>query len=291
MVWLYVRESIFCIILLTNRSVFSPCHIFVPPYPIKKFFYRCDKKFYLEDLLKLYDTVDNYAIVLVSGKRTDFYIHNKNTTKLLKSVTESLPNQHRTGGQSAQRFERIRDERIGWYVKKLLEMMIQYYTKEGVFVFKGLIIAGPAEIKSMLKDHDIFTQYFAKYLLKTVAISEINENSIYHVVKLADDVLDNNSESYQKLKNIDTLVSNDNTMDLVVFGNDNVMLELEAGSLREIYVDAEYINNLDIDNINKKTSIHIIDIPEFKTKYGEMVGVRYYVIPTNTISDADIIEI
>jgi peptide subunit release factor 1 (eRF1) len=244
----------------------------------------------LDDLLKLYDETDNYAIILVSGKRSEFYLHNRNCTKLLKSISESLPNQFRKGGQSAQRFERIRDEKIGWYIKKIAETMVQYYTKNGVFQYKGLIVAGPAEMKDLLREQDIFVQYFSKHLLKTVTIGEIYENSIHQVIQLGNDVLNSNSEGYEKLKHIELLISNDRTLDLIVFGNETVLNEFYNGTLKEIYLSDKYENRDRIIESKGKTIIHTINAPEFYTRYGEMIGIRYFataIIET----DLDIVEV
>ncbi len=45
---------------MKSSNVFST--IFVPPNPVKQFYYRCDKKFHLDNLIKLYDHHDNYAL-------------------------------------------------------------------------------------------------------------------------------------------------------------------------------------------------------------------------------------
>ncbi|RYX82441.1 hypothetical protein EON73_04300, partial [bacterium] len=153
-------------------SIFSTtstdCHIFSPPNPIIKFYYRCDRKFHLDDLIYLYETCDEYAIVLISGKKTMLYSYSNNNTKILKEITTSLPNQHKKGGQSAQRFERIRDEKIGWYIKQILELMTRYYVTNGIFKYNGLIIAGPSQLKDAIKDNDLYLKYFSKYLKKTI---------------------------------------------------------------------------------------------------------------------------
>ena len=76
--------------------MFSECHVFEPPNPVKQFYYKCDKIFHLDELAKLYIKHDTYAIVLVSGKRTDLYSYCENNTKLIKSMTVTLPNQFKT---------------------------------------------------------------------------------------------------------------------------------------------------------------------------------------------------
>jgi len=274
-----------CRVFSTNND---QCFLFEPPFPVKKFYYRCDRKFHLDDLIKLYETYDNHAIVLVSGKRTEFHLYNENQTKLLKSIEESLPNQHKTGGQSALRFERIRSEKIGWYVKKIVELMVNLYVKENKFQCKSLVIAGPAQIKDMLTGHDIFIQYFEKYLSKTLTISEITSQSIQQVVYLAQDTLSSNNDEVKRIQYFEEMLSNPVMIDLIVFGNDEVLKEFNSGRLKELYL---FHKSMLYDKINFecKTKIYSIKSTEFVSKYGELVGIRYYAI--NDVTSLDEVEL
>lgn len=252
---------------------------FSPPYPIKQFYYRCDRKFHLDDLIGLYEIYDNYAIVLVSGKRTELYIHNKNETIFLKSMDEELPNQHKTGGQSAQRFGRIRDEKIGWYIKKIVELMIKFYIKDNIFKYKGLIIAGPAEMKNMVKDNELFQQKFSKYLLKCHTIPEITSQSINQVLDMSSDIFISNQSDTELIDLFEERISknNSNDIDLIVFGNKEIIDEFDAGNLKEIYVYDKSIHKEYIKQNNSKTKINIFKSNIFSKKYGELIGIKYFV--------------
>lgn len=250
--------------------------MFSPPHPVKKFYYRCDRKFHLDDLLKLYEVHDDYAIVLVSGKRTEFYLYNVNCTKFLKGMDESLPNQHKTGGQSAPRFGRIRDEKIGWYAKKIAEMMVQFYIKENVFKCKGLIIAGPAEMKDLVCEHELFIKHFSKYLLKSLKIAEITEQSIHQVVQMAADVLSNDLEEKELLNEFESMFTNTSKIDLLLFGTEEVLKAFHLGHLKEIYItDKSKHKELVMKSVTK-TKIRVIRSPDFFSKYGELIGIRYF---------------
>ena len=252
------------------------CLKFSPPQPINKFFYKCDKVFHLDDLLKLYHNYDNYAIVLISGKRVELFLYSETQTKLLKSLDMVLMNQHKTGGQSAQRFGRIRDEKIAWYVTKIVELMINYYTKDNLFTCKGMIMAGPAEMKDMVSCHDLFVQYFSKYLLKTLTISEITNQSIHQVIQLASNVLGSETDEKKIIEEIEQMLMNPDNIDLIVFGNNEVLQMFNDNQLREILVADTYVKKDAIIRENHKTKIHIVKSTAFVAKYGELIGVRYY---------------
>lgn len=233
--------------------------------------------FHLDDLIKLYEIYDNYAIVLISGKRCEFYIYNINETKFLKSVDESLPNQHKTGGQSVQRFQRIRDEKIGWYIKKIIEIMINLYIKDNIFKCKGLIIAGPSQMKDLVTSKDLFIQHFSIYLLKILTIAEITDQSIYQVIQMSSNILISESIQIELIKKFDNLLSDPNQIDLFVFGTNEVLYLFNAGLLKEIYLFDKSIYKELIFKSNLKTKIHIIKSNEFNKKYGDLIGIKYYV--------------
>jgi len=283
--------------MIKSGSVFSPplavsscdggdCFMFSPPHPVKKFFYRCDRKFYLEDLMLLYENHDNYAIVLVSGKRSEFYLHNCNQTKFLKKIEVDLPNQHKTGGYSAPRFGRIRDSKINLYVKKMAETMTQLYVKNNIFQSKkGLILAGPAQMKDLLQLDALFVQHFAKHLVKSLTIKEITDQSIYQVIQLSSTDIPKMVETDLVTK-FDAKLTDPSQMDTIVFGIVEVLDALRTGQLKEIYVADSSEHKESITNMctSLKTKIIMIKSKEFSLKYGELVGIRYY-------AECEIIEV
>ena len=233
---------------------------------------------------------DDFAIVLISGKRTEYYLHNVNSTKFLKKIEEDLPNQHKTGGQSAPRFGRIRDEKINWYAKKIVELMVNFYVSEGKFRLKGLVIAGPAEMKDLVSEQDLFIKYFSKNLLKTLTIAEINERSINNVIVMASDVLTSNLDENNLIKEFDEKLSVPGQIDLIIFGIKEVIFAFDVGELKEIYVGEKSVYKDQIIKSTTKTKIIIIRSTEFISKYGELVGIKYFVNDYDQTSGGSTVE-
>jgi len=194
----------------------------------------------------------------------------------LKGIDESLPNQHKTGGQSAPRFGRIREEKIGWYVKKIAEMMVQFYIKDNIFQCKGLIIAGPAQMKDLIQTQDLFLQHFYRHLLQSITIAEITEQSIRQVIAMTANIFTTDSQEIATIRQFDEKLADANQIDLLIFGTDEVLIAFNNGDLREIYV-GDKSNYLDfIMKSSTKTMIKIIRSTEFTSKYGDLVGIKYY---------------
>ena len=62
--------------------------------------------------------------------------------KILHKFSVELPKKHSKGGQSAQRFGRIRLEKRHQYLKKCAELTTQHFIKDNICNVKGLVLAG-----------------------------------------------------------------------------------------------------------------------------------------------------
>jgi len=120
-------------------------------------------------------------------------------------------------------------------------------------------------------------------LLKTLTISEINEQSINQVIKYASDVLSSETSEKNIINEFDLMLTNPKQIDLILFGFDEVLDAFNNGLLRTIYVSRRSSFKNLLLNSNKKTLVVIINFDNFCSKYGELVGVKYYLDETTSI--------
>jgi len=87
---------------------------------IPRSFYRCDKKFYTEDLRGLLRSNDDtYGFIIMDGNGALFGSVCGTQRSILQKFSVDLPRKHGRGGQSALRFDRLRCEKRAEYVKKV----------------------------------------------------------------------------------------------------------------------------------------------------------------------------
>ncbi len=267
--------------------MFSDVHIFEPPKPVRKSYYKCDKVFHLDDLLELYTVYETYAIVIISGKRTDFYEYSKNDVRLIKSVFMDFQSAHKCGGFSAQRFSRIIASKHDAYIKHMSELMVNYYTKDNIFQHLGVILAGPTMVKDQIQLEPLFQQHFQKHLLNVITTPEITDNTINYVKDIISEQIYGVSLDNKLIDNFEKIIIDDKMIDLLVFGKPYVMIELENNNLAEIYIDASIIDDIDI-KLLEKVKVNVIQNKTFIKKYGEIVGLKYYSINFEEINDYEI---
>src|SRR5713226_9218874 len=91
----------------------------IPPEPITVGFYRCDARFHTEPLQALVADKDTYGIIVIDGTEAVVATLKGRRVEIIKSFTSGIPGKSRAGGQSARRFERIREQVTNDYYKRV----------------------------------------------------------------------------------------------------------------------------------------------------------------------------
>lgn len=262
-------------------SWYSGTYIIIPPNKINKKYYRCDNKFYLDDVKNLHNEETNYGICLISGKEYRCYIVEKRSDdkqfKLVSHDKEKIMNQHKTGGQSAQRFSRLRDIQIGHYVSKISEEMVKSYLSNNHTVYKieKLVIAGNSNLKYDVLENELIKKYFSKRIIKIINTTEIDDNTIHEVYEQCYELFESkeNIKNKQIMKIVKDLIEND--INKLLFGEDDVIEGLINKSIYQIIIS----DDIDKTNINKANNgyCEIITIPKNIAKtVGSIVAIKWY---------------
>lgn len=115
---------IFCGIILledghTEKKV---TYDLIPFRPIQSFAYNCQSSFNTDCMKYLLEDDEKFGFLIVDGSGALFATLQGNVRTILQKISVELPKKHGRGGQSANRFARIREEKRGHYVTKVAEM-------------------------------------------------------------------------------------------------------------------------------------------------------------------------
>ena len=261
--------------------------ILYPPKKISKSYYRCDKKFHIDTIIEMYDDANTtkYGIILLSGKEYRLYLvelfgAQHKEIKLLACDTESLQKKQRKGGQSAPRFERIRQEKYLHYTKKLAEIIVQTYMRNNhtKYIVDHFIVGGCGDVKRNVMETDLFVQHISSRVVQTMTTGEINDGTIYDVCEMCNssifrDIKDNKFDEI--IGEIDELIQNN--PDKLAFGQE-INAHIDENNLEKLII-SDQISNDDIEilknRVSKNCSIMRIG-HEWISKYGQMVGIKFY---------------
>jgi peptide chain release factor subunit 1 len=117
-----------------------------PPLPIKTNLYRCDSTFLLEPLEAMADAKDMYALVIMDGRDATVGLLKGNHFEKEKSIHSFAHAKIKKGGQSMNRYQRLIEESIEDYYKRIGNTVDELYAKHS-FKIKGLIVGGPGPAK------------------------------------------------------------------------------------------------------------------------------------------------
>lgn len=119
------------------------------------------------------------------GEATIGYLRGK-SIEPLTSLNGNIPNKHHHGGQSSVRFERLRDDAINEYYKRLAEACnIAFLDKN----LKGIIIGGPAMTKDDFIAEMKMNHELRKIIIGTVNTSQTDEYGLKEAVNAAQELL------------------------------------------------------------------------------------------------------
>jgi len=96
-------------------------YVVVPPEPVNIYLYRCDSRFHIEHLMDFLKEKETFGILLVDTSGATFATLKGRRLEIVQDITSGIPGKHRAGGQSARRFERVREAQVVEFFKRVGE--------------------------------------------------------------------------------------------------------------------------------------------------------------------------
>ncbi|MCD6549540.1 peptide chain release factor aRF-1 [Candidatus Micrarchaeota archaeon] len=187
----------------------------VPPLPIDVQLYRCDSTFFLEPLERMVSAKDVYGVLVMDGREATLAYVKGTHIQILKKIHSLAHSKIRAGGQSARRFERLIDQSIEEYYKRVGEAVDQYFI-EGV---KGVIVGGPGPAKEDFLKLKPFN-YQVK-ILGVVNTGYTDEYGVREVLAKAEELL-KEQELVKEKKLVDRFIKEVVTGGLATYGEKEV---------------------------------------------------------------------
>ena len=164
---------------------------FEPFKPIQRSLYICDNRFHTESLKSMLDDNDLFGFMVMDGNGCLFATLQGSNKTILHKFSVDLPKKHSKGGQSAQRFGRIRLEKRHAYLKKCAELSIKQFITDNKCNVKGLVLAGSAEFKDDLFSSDLFDHRLLKNVIKKISVSYGMESGFNEAIEQSAECLSN----------------------------------------------------------------------------------------------------
>jgi len=179
---------------------------------------------------------DTWGFIVIDGQGASFHtMMGRNSQTLYRWENVTLPKKHGRGGQSKQRFERIREQKRGWYLSKVAEMALLHFINSSTTLpsVAGIIIGGSADLKQELVGH--LDQRLARIVICVVDVQYGGDAGFNQAVKLTEDKLaDMKYVREQKaVSKFFEAISQDH---LHCYGVRDTMYALESGTVETLLV-------------------------------------------------------
>ena len=162
-------------------------YVIVPPEPIKIFLYRCDSRFHTEHLQEMLREKEAYGILLVDANNATIATLQGKRLQIVRQMHSGVAGKTKAGGQSARRYERLRDMQLN-----------EYFTRVGVHAnetflpienLKGIILGGPGPTKYDFEKGDYLNYQLKNKILDVIDTAYVEEQGVKEIVDKAPEIM------------------------------------------------------------------------------------------------------
>jgi peptide chain release factor subunit 1 len=158
-----------------------------PPEPLTIRMYRCDQQFVIEPLKAMLQIKETIGVLVMDGKEATIATLRGKHVDIVRRLNSTAPGKHSKGGQSAKRFERLRDIAIHEYMKRVAESANNIFSN--IQDFRGVIVGGPGPIKEDFLKSELLHQNVNKKILGIVDTGYTDEQGVKEVLNKSGELL------------------------------------------------------------------------------------------------------
>jgi len=138
-----------------------------PPKDLKQYLYRCDDHFHVDILKDMLKDDNLIGFIAIDAKDCGWGLLHGDKIEVLAQTGSGVAGKHRQGGQSAKRFQKLREMELTYYYNRVAETSREYFID--IYPVKGLIVSGPGPTKE-----EFINGNYLEYRLQNMIISTID---------------------------------------------------------------------------------------------------------------------
>ncbi len=162
----------------------------VPPEPIQSRRYRCDKEFVLDPLKDLVVENDIYGMIVLDRSEAAIGYLKGNALTIRKTLESNVPGKTTKGGQSQQRFERIRENMYDTFLNQIAEAaQTEFLPKKREGELLGIVVGGPGFAKDDLLDKDYLHRELLDEVIARKDTNYSGEEGMHELMNKSEDVI------------------------------------------------------------------------------------------------------
>ena len=209
-------------------------YVIAPPEPIKIYLYRCDSRFHTEHLQELLREKETYGILLIDASEATIATLQGKRMEIVRKMHSGIAGKTRAGGQSARRYERLRDMQLNEYFTRVGQHANEIFLP--IDTLKGIILAGPGPTKYDYEKGDYLNYMLKNKIIDTIDTAYVEEQGVKEVVEKAPEIMRKVRYIEEKQIMQQFLYEIGHDTGLITYGEAEVRRALEMGSVRTLLI-------------------------------------------------------
>jgi len=160
-----------------------------PPKDLKTFLYRCDDHFHVDILKDMLKDDNLIGFLAIDAKDAGWGLLYGDKVQVLKETSSGVAGKHRQGGQSAKRFQKLREMELTYYFNRLAQITREYFID--IYPIKGLIISGPGPTKEEFVNDNYLEYRLQDMIISTIDASYSGAEGVREAFDKSSDILSN----------------------------------------------------------------------------------------------------
>jgi len=224
-------------------------YVLIPPEPIKIYLYRCDARFHTEHLEEFLKEKETYGILVLDSSAATYAILRGRRLEIVREITSGIPGKHRAGGQSAARFQRLREAKVVEYFKRVGTHANEIFLE--IPDLKGILLGGPGPTKQDFEKGGYLHYTLRDKVAATLDTAYVGEPGVEEIVDRAPEILSRVRYVEEKRIVQDFLYEIGHNTGLATYGEEEVRRSLEAGAVKTLLLS----EGLDIARVTIKCTV------------------------------------
>ena len=160
-----------------------------PPKDLTTSLYRCDDHFHTDILKDMLQDDNIIGLLAIDAKDAGWGLLHGDKLEVLKQTGSGVAGKHRQGGQSAKRFQKLREMELQYYFNRVADITREYFID--IYQVKGLIVSGPGPTKEEFVNKEYLEYRLQNKIIATIDASYSGAEGIREAFAKCSDILSN----------------------------------------------------------------------------------------------------
>jgi len=242
-----------------------------PPEPVTVRMYRCDQEFVLDPLKEMLQVKETIGLLVMDRREATLATLRGKHVEIVRKMTSAVPGKHSKGGQSARRFERLREIAAHEYSVRVAEVANELFSQ--IPDLRAIIVGGPGPTKEDFLNSGLLYESVKKKIAGVLDTGYTDEQGIKELVNKSGEILAGLEILKEKSlvqRFMEELVAGKG---LVAYGEAEIRRALEQGAV-ELLLISEDVRKIRVTTRCQACGKELHEIVENLESYKKQLATR-----------------